>query len=151
VAPLLHSRFRERAANFSPDGTHVAYVSDESGREEIYVQPFPALSNREQISTDGGADPVWSRDGKELFFRSGHRLMAVSVTLEPRFSAGRPQFLFETSFTARGNSGLAGYDVSGDGQRFVMVQQHAMQQGANVNVVLNWFEELRRLAPKEAK
>jgi serine/threonine-protein kinase len=151
VEPLLYSRYRERAAVFSPNGTHVAYVSDESGREEVYVQPFPAMNSREQISTDGGSDPVWSRDGKELFFRSGYKLMVVAVTLEPHFSAGRPQFLFETDFTARGNSGLAGYDVSIDGQRFVMVQQRAGHGGARVNIVLNWFEELGALARKEAK
>jgi hypothetical protein len=78
-------------------------------------------------------------------------LMAVAVTLEPRFSAGRPQFLFEANFTARGNSGLAGYDVHPDGQRFVMVNQRAGNEGANVNIVLNWFEELRSLAPERAK
>jgi WD40 repeat protein len=151
VGPLLNSRYRERAAVFSRDGRYIAYVSDESGREEVYVQPFPGMDNREQISTNGGADPVWSVDGKELFFRSGQKLMAVAVTLEPRFSAGRPQFLFEANFTARGNSGLAGYDVHPDGQRFVMVSQRAGHDGANVNIVLNWFEELRSLAPERAK
>lgn len=151
VGPLLNSRYRERAAVFSPDGNHIAYVSDESGREEVYVQPFPLLNHREQISTNGGADPVWSRDGKELFFRSGFKMMVVAVALEPQFSAGRQQFLFETDFTARGNSGLASYDVSLDGQRFVMVRQRAGQGGARVNIVLNWFDELEAQARKEAK
>lgn len=151
VVPLLESRYRERAAVFSRDGRYIAYVSDESGREDVYVQPFPGMDNREQISSNGGADPVWSVDGKELFFRSGQKLMSVAVTLEPRFSAGRPLFLFEANFTARGNSGLASYDVHPDGQRFVMVGQRAGNDGANVNIVLNWFEEIRRLSPEPSK
>ncbi|MBL8965107.1 MAG: protein kinase [Phycisphaerae bacterium] len=151
VGVLLDSRFRERAAVFSRDGRYVAYVSDESGREEVYVQPFPEMDTRERISTNGGADPVWSVDGKELFFRSGQKLMAVAVTLEPRFSADRPQLLFEANFTARGNSGLAGYDVHPDGQRFVMVGHRTGVDGANVNIVLNWFEELKRLSPERSK
>jgi len=151
VTPLLNTRYRERAAVFSPDQSHIAYVSDQSGREEIYVQPFPSLNVREQISTNGGADPVWSRDGKELFFRSANKMMVVGVSMEPSFSAGRQQTLFEIDLTTRGTSGLAGYDVSCDGQRFVMVRQRAGEGGVNVNIVLNWFEELRALSPKEAK
>jgi hypothetical protein len=150
VQPLLISRFRERAAVFSPDGSCIAYVSDESGREEVYLSQFPALTDREQVSTNGGVDPVWSRNGKELFFRSGNSMMVVAVTSEP-FSVGRPEFLMKADFAARGNSGLAGYDVDGDGQRFIMVRARAGERGANVNIVLNWIEELRALAQSEGK
>ena len=151
ASPLLHSRFVERAAVFSPDGKYIAYVSNETGREEVYVQPFPGLDLRDQISTEGGEDPVWSRDGKELFFRWRRKMMVVAVTTQPAFSAGRPQFLFESNLSARGNSGLAYYDVTPDGQRFVMVRPRSAPGGAEINVVLNWFEELKGLAPKEAK
>ncbi len=149
--PLFHSRFTERSATFSPDGRYVAYVSDESGREDVYVQSFPALDAREQISTTGGAQPVWSRDGKELFFRLDRKMMVVDVTLQPGFSAGRPRVLFECELSPSSNSGLGAYDVSPDGQHFVMVRERSTVGGAEVNVVLNWFEELKALTPKKAK
>jgi len=149
--PLLHSRFEERAAVFSPDGRRIAYVSDESGREEVYVQPFPALDARVKISTDGGADPVWSRDGKELFFRWDRKMMAVDVDAEPVFSARRPRVLFDCEFSSKGSSGLASYDVSADGERFVMVRERSGSSGAEVNIVLNWHEEVRELAPKSGR
>lgn len=148
VKPLLNSRFMERAAVFSPDGRYLAYVGDESGREEVYVQPFPALDAREQISTDGGAEPVWSRDGKELFFKSDRKMMVVDVVATSTFSAGRPRQLLETELSARGSSGLASYDVSPDGQRFVMVRERTGVEGAQLNVVLGWFKELGNMAPK---
>lgn len=149
--PLLHSRFWEHAAVFSPDGKYVAYACNESGKEEVYVQSFPALDSREQISTDGGSQPIWSRDGKELFFKLDKKMMVVDVTLQPTFSAGRPRILWESDFSPRSNSGLGVYDVTPDGQRFVMVRDRSSTGGADVNVVLNWFEELRAMTPKGKK
>lgn len=149
--PLLHSRFTERGAVFSPDGNHVAYVCDESGRDEIYVQSFPSLDSREQISTDGGSEPIWSRDGKELFFRQNRKMMVVDVTSQPAFSAGRPRVLFESDHSPRSNSGLGAYDVTPDGRRFVMVRDRSVTGGAEINVVLNWFEEIRAVTPKGKK
>lgn len=151
VKPLLHTRFWEHAAVFSPDGKYMAYACNDSGKEEVYVQTFPALDSRVQISTDGGSQPIWSRDGKELFFKLDKKMMVVDVSLQPTFSAGRPRILWESDLSPRSNSGLGAYDVAPDGQRFVMVRDRSLAGGAEVNVVLNWFEELRAMAPKGKK
>jgi hypothetical protein len=143
VRPLLSSRFEERAAAFSRDGRYIAYISDQSGQSEVYVQPFPALDARVQISTDGGVEPVWSPKGDELFFRGSGRMMEVHVTTSPTFSADRPEPLFEDVYARRGSSGLPDYDVSRDGQRFVMIRDRAEEGGAQIHVVLHWFGELR--------
>jgi serine/threonine-protein kinase len=137
----------EGASRFSPDGRWIAYVSDESGRPEIYVQPYPGPGGKWQISTDGGIEPVWNSNGRELFYRIGNRMMAVPVTSQPTFSAGRPTMLFEGEYLAS-IFPLAGitYDVTRDGQRFLMVKEQAAPP-ARINVVVNWFEELKRLVP----
>jgi hypothetical protein len=146
--PFLHSPAAERAAVFSPDGRHVAYVSDEEGREEVFVQPFPALDARAKISVGGGRDPVWSRDGKELFFLSGRRMMVADVESSAGFSASRPRELFEAAHLQDWNSTLASYDVSPDGQHFAMVRQRSGTEGVELHVVLGWFEELRARDPR---
>ena len=132
---------------FSPDGHWLAYVSNESGRFDVYVQPFPGPGGKRQISTEGGNEPVWSRNGEELFYRNGNQMMAVEITTEPSFSAGTPRLLFEGAFR-RGSVLRADYDVTPDGQRFVMLQQGGPDSGATqINVVLNWFEELKQRVP----
>jgi eukaryotic-like serine/threonine-protein kinase len=125
---------------FSPDGNSVAYQANDSGRNEIYVVPYPGPGGRQQASTDGGTAPRWSRNGRELFYRNGDKMMAVDVQTTPSFHVtGTPKMLFEKS---------GGYDVSADGKRFLMVRQGAPAGQSNqINVVLNWFEELRRRAP----
>jgi Tol biopolymer transport system component len=130
----------------------MAYVSDESGRWEIYVQPFPGPGGKSQISTDGGREPAWNSNGREIFYRSGARMMAVDVTLQPSFSAGRPRVLFEGPYRPT-NASIPGYDVSPDGQRFLMVKQDvpATSAATEINVVLNWFEELKRRVPTGTK
>jgi Tol biopolymer transport system component len=137
----------EGAGRFSPDGRWLAYVSDESGQPEIYVQPFPGPGGKWQISTDGGSEPAWNPNGRELFYRTGDSMMAVPVTTQPSFSAGRPAELFKGTYLAS-TFPLTGttYDVTRDGQRFVMIKD----QGASatqIKVVVNWFEELKRLVP----
>ena len=135
------------ASRLSPDGHWIAYASDESGRPEIYVQPFPGLGGKWQISTDGGGHAVWARNGRELFYRNGDKLMVVEVTTEPTFAPGSPKALFEGQFYTSGD-GNTNYDVAPDGQRFVMIKDSAEQQeSGQINVVLNWFEELKRLVP----
>ena len=145
---FLQTAYNERAAVFSPDGRWLAYVSDESRREEVYVQPFPVPGGKWQISTEGGREPAWARNGRELFFRNGTKMMAVEVTTQPNFAASTPRMLFEGRFEFRPQP-RANYDVSPDGQRFLMVKTSDQQQDGvrQLVVVLNWFEELKRRVP----
>jgi len=146
---FLKTPFNVYASRLSPDGHWIAYASDESGRSEIYVQPFPGLGGKWQISTDGGGHAVWARNGHELFYRNGNKMMVVEVSTQPNWSAGVPETIFEGPFFAIGN-GNTSYDVAPDGQRFVMIKESEEQQkAAQINVVLNWFEELKRLVPTE--
>lgn len=145
---FLGTPANEGAPRFSPDGRWLAYVSDESGRPEIYVQPYPGPGGKWQISVDGGIEPAWNPNGRELFYRSGNRMMAVQVALQPTFSAGRPTMLFEGEYLASPfpNTGTT-YDVTRDGQRFLMVKDIEQASATQINVVVNWFEELKRLVP----
>jgi Tol biopolymer transport system component/predicted Ser/Thr protein kinase len=139
--PFLRTPFNESGSAFSPDSLWLAYQSDESGRNEVYIQPFSGPGPKWHISTDGGTEPVWARNGRELFYRNGNKMMAVDVTTSPAFSAGKPRLLFEGQFAGGG-------DVSPDGQRFLMIQAVEPEQPATqINVVLNWFEELKQKAP----
>jgi serine/threonine-protein kinase len=145
--PFLRTRASEDNPHFSPDGRWLAYVSDESGRSEVYVQPFPGPGGKWMISTGGGTEPVWARAGRELFYRSGDKLMAVTIVTQPAFVAGLPRVLFEGTFEPTG-TGTSGFDVSPDGRRFLMIQPTAPERPATqVNVVINWFEELRQRVP----
>ena len=123
-------------------------MSDESGKAEVYVQPLPPAAGKWQVSTDGGTESVWNRTGRELFFRSGDRMMATEVSTEPTFSSGRPLTLFAGKYV-RSEFPLTGfaYDVSPDGQRFVMVEETGESTAAQINVVLNWAAELTRRVP----
>jgi len=146
--PILVTEFNEHSPVFSPDGGLLAFVSDRSGKEEVYVQPYPAPGPRHQVSTEGGREPMWSRDGRELFYRSGDRMIAVRVETEPRFSAGLPRVLFEARFQMDRGGGQM-YDVSADGQRFLMIRSPQEHELTEIRVVLNWAEELKRLVPME--
>jgi serine/threonine-protein kinase len=151
--PLLFDRGQtnESAARFSPDGHWIAYTSGDSGRNEIYVRPYPGPGGKYQISTEGGTEPMWNPKGRELFYRTGNKMMAVDVTAQPGFSASKPRVLFEGAYVPTPRS-LPNYDVSPDGQRFLMLE--GSQQGqtpVQINVVLNWFEELKRRVPSGTK
>ena len=147
VQPFLRTRFIEGAPSFSPDGRWMVYISDESGRREVYVQPYPGPGGKWQISTEGGTEPVWNRNGRELFFRSGDKMMAVDITTQPAFSAGKPRMLFEAPYVPTAAT-FPNYDVSPDGQRFLMLKPGEQAQTATqINVVLNWSEELKRRVP----
>ena len=141
VRPLVADpKFNERGGAFSPDGKSFAYVSDMSGRDEVYVEPFPGPGTRVPISSDGGLQPVWSRDGRELFYRQGDALMAVPVQLDP-FRAGVPQKRLDMSSALYGSDfHVPEYDVAADG-RVLAVRRDAVPE---IHVVLNWAEELRR-------
>jgi Tol biopolymer transport system component len=141
----------ESAPRFSPDGHWIAYTSAESGRVEIYVRPYPGPGGKWQISTEGGTEPVWNPKGRELFYRIGNKMMAVEVTTQGAFSAGKPRVLFEGAYVPTPRS-LPNYDVSPDGQRFLMLKATEQAQApTRINVVLNWFEELKRRVPSGTK
>jgi eukaryotic-like serine/threonine-protein kinase len=150
--PFLRTRFNETEARFSPDGRWLVYISDESGRYEIYVQPYPGPGGKWQISTEGGTEPVWNPNGRELFYRSGDRMMAVDIATQPGFAAGKPRMLFEGRYEPPPVL-IANYDVSPDGQRFLMLKPNEQAQAAptQINVVLNWFEELKQKVPTGKK
>ena len=144
--PFAPSRFNETMPAFSPDGRWLAYVSDESGQLDVYVRPFPGPGEKHRISTDGGAEPVWARSGRELFFRSGNRMMVVDVATTRTFGASRPRLLISAPF-GRSQYGYS-YDVSADDQSFVFVNAGEGENAATqINVLTNWFEEVKRLVP----
>ena len=155
--PLLQTPFEEYNAAISPDGRWLAYTSNESGAFDIYVRPFPdAAAGRWQVSTGGGTEPVWSRDGRELFFRNPKgAVMRVAITQGASWNAGTPTELFDGAaylLAPIGNAAVARvYDISPDGKRFLMMKlaESASQtpSAPTLVVVQNWFDELERLVP----
>lgn len=150
LTPVVTSpQFDERAATLSPDGRWIAYESDETGRDEIYVRPFPRAESggRRQVSSAGGDEPLWSHRGREIFYRAAFgEMMAVPVTTTPAFAPGTPHALFPAGKYARGLSYRA-YDVSANDRRFLMlspVSDSVAAAPTRLVVVENWFEELRR-------
>jgi serine/threonine-protein kinase len=148
---LLATKYNEYNARISPDGRWMAYQSDESGRFEIYVRPFPDVnSGRWQISTEGGTRPLWNKNGCELFyFLPPGTMMSVPVETETSFKAGIPGVLFKGEYWAGLNR--TQYSVTPDGQRFLMIKDLASKpEGAGIpqiDIVLNWFEELKERVP----
>jgi len=147
VTPLLATSSDEHLVHLSPDGSWLAYTSDESGRNEIYVRPFPNVEDgRWQISLDGGEQPLWSRNSQELFYRNGDAMMAVEIQTDAGFVAGRPEVLFTGQYLLMLDRGGRDYDY--DGERFLMVKQVEDTTAASeIIVVQNWFDELNRLLP----
>ncbi len=156
--PLLQQPYLELQPKISPDGRWIAYASTESGRHEIYVRSFPDVNKgRWQVSTSGGDSPLWSPDGRELFFRSNDAAMAVSVTTEPSFNiVGTPKMLFRGTYVSAlpGPDGTP-WDIHPDGKRFLMMKPPVSTGAApaaaagpqKINIVLNWFEELKQRVP----
>ena len=142
--PVVHTPAYEGGAQFSADGHWMVYASDESGQMQVYVRPFPGPDRRWQVSTGGGTQPLWSRTGKEIFYRAGDRMMVVAVSVGLDLTLSQPRQLFEQRYVFQ-NVSMANYDVAPDGQRFVMIKHEA--GSGRLNVVLNWTEELKRLLP----
>ena len=144
---FTRTRAADGAPQLSPDGRWMAYASEESGRREIYVQAYPGPGGRWQISSDGGNEPLWSANGRELFYRSGGRMMVVDISTEGESLAGKPRQLFEGSHVRAGGGYVrANYDVAPDGQRFLMLKavEQAPAPLTQIHVVLNWSEDLKR-------
>jgi serine/threonine-protein kinase len=145
VTPIVDAQFDEYAAALSADGRWLAYQSNESGRPEVYVRDMAGAGGRWQISTGGGEEPRWSQDGRELYYRNNDLFMSVAVDTRSAFQAGTPKALFNGVLNPRSNSGMS-YDVDPRGNRFLMIRlKEDDPSGAQVRIVLNWFEELRRL------
>jgi Tol biopolymer transport system component len=143
--PVVATPAYEGGAQFSPDGRWIAFASDEAGHYQVFVRPFTG-ENRKWLVSQSGRYPRWSGNGKELFLRDGNRMIAVDVTAdgqEPSFST--PKVLWEQRYQFGSAQVSANYDVSADGQRFVMVKDDAAAN--RLNVIINWSEELKRLAP----
>ena len=143
--PYLKTEFDETQAQFSPDGRWMAYVSNESIRTQVYVQPFPASGGKRQVSAEGGRQPRWRRDGKELFFVAPDgKLMSAEVKTAPKFEATVPQALFQTRILSAASQFVHYYDVAPDGRRFLINSLLQETASAPITVVLNWREGLRR-------
>ena len=136
----------ETSPMFSPNGRFIAYVSDESGQNEIYVRPYPSRSGgQRKVSSEGGTEPVWARNGTEIYYRNGNRMMAAEVATEPFEVIDRIE-LFVDRFL-KGSIDTPSYDVAPDG-RFLMFEEDP-DDSVSVIVVQNWFEELNRLVPTD--
>jgi len=148
VTAVLTSKAREIYPEISPDGRWLAYASNESGRMEIFMGPFPGLGGKWQISNAGGTEPIWSKDGKQLFYRRSAQVWVVGIRTEGGFYAGRPHLLFEQRGLGFGDP-IRNWDLAPDGRSFLMVKSEETKPEPVTEMVLvqNWFEELKRLCP----
>ena len=148
---LIRTKFSEGSPKFSPDGKWLAYSSNESGRPEVYAMAYPGPGPKIQISIDGGTDPVWRRDGKEFYYRNGDRMMAVDVASGRTLTVSKPKVLWEGRYLAGVGSscGMAGptsanYDVTADGERFLMIEDKSGNVECRLlRVVSRWSRELQ--------
>jgi eukaryotic-like serine/threonine-protein kinase len=160
---LFPPQFNIDWVTFSPDGHWIAFDSDESGRPEVYVAPYPSLAPRERISVKGGLHPLWAPDGRELYYRSRasleelqqmgsggralaerSRVMTVSIETRPEFKAGKPHMLFEGPYFESGHD----FAVTPDGRGFILIRESESESGPKeMHVVVNWFEELKQRVP----
>jgi serine/threonine-protein kinase len=154
LKPLLNGKHQEGMGKISPDGRWMAYVSTEEGQFEIYVRPYPGVEkDRIKVSTNGGFDHLWSPDGKELYYRNGEAVLAVSIETEHEFEAGRPRTLFHGPYSLFPL--YSAWDISPDGERFLMMKEYTEDTSTGetmrprINIVLNWFEELKDRVPTD--
>ena len=160
VQPLITTPFVETSAEISPDGQLIAYASDETGQDEIYVRPFPDVNaGRWPVSIGGGAKPRWARNGRELFYLVqsgvGTAVMSASIERTATFAAGTPRKVLEGPYffgtSGSGNTAFRTYDTSLDDQRFLMIKNpegaELAATSTNITVIQNWTEELKRLVP----
>jgi serine/threonine protein kinase len=140
--PLVRTPAIESGGRLSPDGKWLAYTSDATGRTELYVTPFPSAGARSQVSTGGAREAVWSRDGRELFYRAGRQMMAVTILPGTTFAWEPPRRLFEGDYHSFGGPGSQSYDVSPDGRRFLMME--SIEPAPRIDVVQGWSRLMAR-------
>ena len=136
-SPLLVGPFDQSFGAFSPDSQWIAYASNESGRDEIYVQHYPGSGRKWSVSQDGGTRPRWTRGGAEIVFRSGNTMMCADVSTHPTLQIGVPKKLFEGDYAVD-------YDVSADGKRFVMLREPSRKTSTQLEVVTDATSEIAR-------
>jgi hypothetical protein len=147
VSTFVASGFANVGGQFSPDGTLIAYTSDETGREEVYVRPVAKPDQVIAVSTEGGRGPKWSADGNEIVYRRGDAFVSAGVSAKGALSVGDSRTLFELRTGAPTNTQYAGYDVSPDGRRFLVALPDPSAIPTRINVVQNWFHELKAKVP----
>jgi Tol biopolymer transport system component len=159
IKELLQEKYLELEPQISPDGRYVAYQSDESGKGEIYVRTFPDVNKGKwQVSSDGGNSPLWSPDGRELFYRSGDATMAVEVETDPTFKRGNPKVLFRGTYYSGSlleKMVWTLWDIHPNGKKFLMIKPAASTSATStaavpqpkINIVVNWTEELKQRVP----
>jgi serine/threonine-protein kinase len=142
--PFKQTSWNEQFPEISPDGAWIAYTSDDTGNEEVWVEPFPGPGGRHQVSTNGGEAPAWTKQGAELIYRKENDFFAVAIETRPEFSAGRPQLLFQAPLS--GSTPVRGYDVTSDGERFFATRREEIARDdiTELEVILNWSQELER-------
>jgi len=145
-APLLQTRFNEMSPMVSPDGRWLLYTSDETGRPEVFIESFPPGRSRSQVSRDGGTEPLWAPNGREVFFRQLNTLMAATIADGP--PPAKPAALFNLP-SWQANMTRTNYDVTPDGRQFIVARSsEAETAGTRIHIILNWAQELRRLATR---
>ena len=150
---LVQTEFVENRPSLSPDGRWIAYHTDETGKLEVLVRPFPEIEDgRWEATIDGGYNPLWSPDGRELFYFSGGTMWAVPVETEPRFRVGNLEPLFQGPYVVDQSGQGSRFDIAPDGERFLMLKPlgATLTDGTvepDLVVVFNWFDELQRLVP----
>ncbi len=146
---VLDPREHQAQPALSPDGRWLAYISSPgSDISTVYVTRYPQPGGRQQVSTDSGTAPVWAPDGRTLYYRNGNRMMATSITTYPALSVGTPRLLFEGQYLSSPSTNPRCYDLAPDGKRFVMIRGEGESRPNELQVVLNWFDEVKRLVPK---
>jgi len=151
--PLLTKKNMEGNTKISPDGKWLAYESNESRQFEVYVCSFPGGGQRKQVSQNGGLDPLWSPDSREVFYRSGDTIMAASISTKPELNVGIPRILFEDKYALSGSGSGLSWDIDSGGKRFLMAKDYidsSAEEGdtlPKINVIKNWLEEVKQKVP----
>ncbi|MGA9885001.1 MAG: protein kinase [Candidatus Acidiferrales bacterium] len=141
--PFVTNPFNNVRAEFSPDGHWILFQSDQSGSPQLYVRPYPGPGGQVQVSTDGGSGGRWSRDGRQIFYRNGDKMMAVSVAAKPQLTADRPEIIFQGHYTAY--DAVLNYDVDPGGNRFLMQSGGSNTASSEIDVLVNWGGQLSRI------